>query len=107
MMLVALVHIHVKPEFLDAFREITLDNARHSAQEPGVARFDVIQQEDDPSRWVLIEVFRSAEAQAAHRETSHYLRWREGVAAMLVEPRTGVRYHTVHPEDAKWGYPHA
>ncbi|MCC6538959.1 MAG: antibiotic biosynthesis monooxygenase [Bryobacterales bacterium] len=87
-----LVHVHVKPEQIEAFREATLDNARHSALEPGNVRFEVYQQADDPARFVLMEIFRDAEAQAAHRETAHYLRWRELVADMMAEPRRGVPY---------------
>ncbi|MBX9856073.1 MAG: antibiotic biosynthesis monooxygenase, partial [Gemmatimonadaceae bacterium] len=76
-MLVVTVHVHVKPEFVDAFRVATLDNATHSVREPGVARFDVIQQDDDPTRFVLIEAYRTADAPAAHKATAHYARWRD------------------------------
>jgi autoinducer 2-degrading protein len=106
-MLVALVHVRVKPESVEAFRKASLENARSSVQEPGVARFDVIQQENEPTRFVLIEVFRSAEGQAAHRETAHYKTWRETVESMMAEPRIGVRYRNVFPEDKKWEYQNA
>ncbi len=106
-MLVALVHIRVKPEHIESFKKATLENARSSVQEPGVARFDVIQQENEPARFVLIEVFHSAQGQAAHRETAHYKTWRETVESMMAEPRIGVRYLSVFPEDKKWEYQNA
>lgn len=96
-MLVLHVTIHVLPEHVDAFRAATLDNAWHSLQEPGVARFDVLQQEDDPTRFVLVEAYRDADAPAAHKETAHYLRWRDTVAPMMAEPRRGVRCAALAP----------
>ncbi|AKF81110.1 Quinol monooxygenase YgiN [Myxococcus fulvus] len=96
------VHVHVKPEHVDAFREATLANARESVKEPGVARFDVIQDSEDATRFVLVEVYRSAEAPAAHKDTAHYLRWRDTVAPMMAEPRTSRKYVNVFPEDAGW-----
>lgn len=102
-MLITLVHIHVKPEFLEAFIEATLDNARNSVQEPGIARFDFIQQADDPTRFTLIEVYRDEDAPARHKETAHYNRWRETVADMMAEPRVGVRYSNIFPDDGSWG----
>jgi autoinducer 2-degrading protein len=99
-MYIFLVHVHVKPDRVDAFRVATLDNARHSIQEPGISRFDVIQQADDPTRFVLVEAYRDADAQAKHRETAHYARWRDAVADMLAEPRTGIKYNFVSPENA-------
>ena len=101
-MLVVHVHVQVKPEFVDAFREATLENARNSVQELGVARFDVIQQDDDPSRFVLVEVYRSVEATAQHKETAHYQAWRDAVADMMAEPRRSVKYSNVFPGDAGW-----
>lgn len=101
-MLIVHVFVHVKPEFIDAFREVSLDNARNSALEDGIARFDVIQQVDDPSRFVLLEVYRTAEAPAAHKETAHYARWRDAVADMMAEPRYSVKYSNVFPPDAGW-----
>ncbi len=94
------VHVHVKPEFVEAFRQATIDNASHSVQEPGIARFDVIQQTEDPTRFVLVEVYRTAEASAAHKETVHYKRWREAVMKMMAEPRQGIRYTNIFPEDS-------
>jgi (4S)-4-hydroxy-5-phosphonooxypentane-2,3-dione isomerase len=96
------VHVHVKPEAVEAFRAATLDNARHSVDEPGVARFDVIQSVEDPSRFVLVEVYRSPEAQAAHKQTAHYPRWRDTVAGMMAEPRSSARFVNVFPADQDW-----
>ena len=101
-MLVVHVHVRVKPEFIDAFREATLANARASVLEPGIARFDLVQQSDDPARFVLVEAYRSAEAPAAHKETVHYLKWRDTVAPMMAEPRSSQKYVNLHPDDAGW-----
>jgi autoinducer 2-degrading protein len=102
-MLIVHVFVHVKPEFVDAFREATKINASNSVREAGVARFDVIQQEDDPTRFVLVEVYRDVEATVKHKETAHYLTWQETVAPMMVEPRTRARYTNVFPDDSGWG----
>lgn len=102
-MLIVHVHVHVKPDFIDAFREATLENARHSLQEPGIARFDVIQQQDDPTRFVLVEVYRTADDPARHKETPHYARWRDAVAEMMAEPRYSVKYTNLFPNDEAWG----
>jgi (4S)-4-hydroxy-5-phosphonooxypentane-2,3-dione isomerase len=101
-MLVVLVHVHVNPEYLESFKEATLENAKNSMQEPGVARFDVIQQEDDPTRFVLVEVYRNADAPARHKETSHYARWRSVAEDMMAEPRTGIRYQSLFPGEEGW-----
>jgi (4S)-4-hydroxy-5-phosphonooxypentane-2,3-dione isomerase len=101
-MLVVLVYVHVKHEYLQAFKEATLENARNSVQEPGVARFDIIQQEDDPTRFVLVEVYRDAEAPARHKETPHYARWRSVAEDMMAEPRSGVRYQSLFPGEEGW-----
>lgn len=101
-MLVVHVHVQVKPEFVEAFRQATVENARHSVQEPGIARFDVIQQADDPTRFILVEVYRTPEAPARHKETAHYQVWRDTVAEMMAEPRTSVKYTNVFPDDAGW-----
>jgi len=100
MMLVVHVFVHVKPDQVEAFKEATLDNARDSVQEPGVARFDVCQQQDDPTRFVLVEIYRTAEAPGQHKETAHYQKWRDTVADMMAEPRTSIKYTNVFPEDA-------
>ena len=99
---IVLVQVHVKPEHTDAFREATLANARESVREPGVARFDVIEEADDPTRYVLVEVYRSVAAAAAHKETAHYQRWRDAVADMMAEPRAGRRYVNVFPDAGQW-----
>lgn len=99
---ILLVNIQVKPEFVEAFHAATLDNARHSVQEPGVARFDVLQQADDPTRFLLVEVYRAKEAHAQHRETAHYLTWRDTVAEMVVGDRTRTEYINLFPDDAGW-----
>lgn len=101
-MLIVHVHVRVKPEFVDAFREASAQNARHSVREPGIARFDVIQQADDPARFILVEVYRTAEAPAAHKETAHYRDWRDKVAAMMAEPRASVKYSNVFPPEESW-----
>jgi (4S)-4-hydroxy-5-phosphonooxypentane-2,3-dione isomerase len=93
------VHIHVKLERLEEFQKATLDNASHSVQEPGCVRFDVIQQEDDPTRFVLVEIYRGPEALAAHRETAHYQAWISRVPDMLEEPRTRTFYRNLFPVD--------
>jgi quinol monooxygenase YgiN len=102
-MLIVHVHVHVKPEAVAAFREATLANARQSVQEPGIARFDVIQSADDPTRFVLVEVYRTADDPGRHKETAHYAAWRDAVADMMAEPRTSVKYTNVFPDDAGWG----
>ena len=101
-MLIVHVHVHVKPEQVEGFRKASLDNAAESIKEPGIARFDVIQQQDDSARFGLIEVYRTPEAPARHKETAHYARWRDIVAPMMAEPRTTVKYANIFPPDDKW-----
>jgi autoinducer 2-degrading protein len=101
-MLIVHVHVHVKPESVEAFKTATLDNARQSIHESGIARFDVVQQTDDPTRFVLVEAYRSVEATAAHKETKHYQVWRDTVAPMMAEPRASVKFANVFPEDSQW-----
>ena len=101
-MLIVHVQVRVKPECVEAFREATLENARHSLQEPGLARFDVAQQRDDPTRFTLVEAFRNDDAPAAHRETAHYKKWRAAVEDMMAEPRSSVKYSNVFPGAAAW-----
>ena len=96
------VHVHVKPEFVDTFKQATVENASNSVQEEGVARFDVVQQADDPTRFILVEVYKSVEASAAHKETAHYLKWRDTVADMMAEPRQGIKYSNIFPDDGGW-----
>jgi (4S)-4-hydroxy-5-phosphonooxypentane-2,3-dione isomerase len=94
-MLTVLIYIHIKPEHREAFEKATLENARNSVLETGIARFDLIRQADDPSRYVLIEVYRDPEAPARHRETAHYAAWREAAESMMAEPRTRVQYESL------------
>ena len=101
-MLVVHVHVLVKPESIGAFRQASLENARNSIKEPGIARFDVIQQRDDPTRFVLVEVYRTADDPARHKETAHYQKWRDTVAEMMAEPRTSVKYNNVFPDEQGW-----
>ncbi|MBN2358872.1 MAG: antibiotic biosynthesis monooxygenase [Deltaproteobacteria bacterium] len=98
-MLVVHVHVHVRPDCIDRFRQATVANATASVQEPGVARFDVVQQQDDPTRFVLVEVYRTADAPARHKETPHYQAWREAVEPLQAEPRHSVKYSNVFPDD--------
>ena len=101
-MLIVHVHVQVKPDCIAAFRAACLANASASVKEPGIARFDVCQQADDPARFVLVEVYRNAEAPARHKETAHYAAWRDAVAPMMAAPRTSVKFGNVFPEDAGW-----
>jgi|SRR5581483_10890957 len=101
-MVILIVHLHVKSEHLDAFRQATAENARNSSKEPGIARFDFFQQSDDPTRFVLCEVYRDADAPAKHRETAHYQQWLAKVPDMLAEPRTRAMYTNVFPADSAW-----
>jgi (4S)-4-hydroxy-5-phosphonooxypentane-2,3-dione isomerase len=101
-MLIVHVHVRVKPESVDAFKAATIENARNSIKEPGIARFDVVQRQDDPTRFVLIEAYRTVEATAEHKETDHYQRWRDAVADMMAEPRSSVRYGNVFPSSQAW-----
>jgi autoinducer 2-degrading protein len=101
-MLIVHVHVHVKPESVEEFRQATIENARASVQEPGIARFDVMQLEDDATRFVLTEVYRTPEAVAAHKETAHYAKWRDAVAPMMAEPRQRAQYNAVFPDSQSW-----
>ena len=102
-MLIVHVFVHVKPDRVEAFRTATLENARNSLQEPGIARFDVLQQQDDPTRFVLVEVYRTLEDPARHKETAHYQKWRDTVADMMAEPRRSIKYTNVFPDEGGWG----
>ena len=104
-MVIVHVFVHVKPDRIDAFKTAALENARNSVQEPGVARFDVAQQQDDPTRFVLVEVYRTPEDPARHKETAHYATWRDAVADMMAEPRTSVKYSNVFPDEDGWDLP--
>ena len=101
-MLVVHVHVRVKPEDVEAFKRATLENAQASVREDGIARFDVMQQHDDPTRFVLVEAYRTTDAPAKHKETAHYAKWRDTVAAMMAEPRSSVKFTNVFPADCDW-----
>jgi quinol monooxygenase YgiN len=104
-MIIVHVFVHVKPDSVDAFAAATLENARNSIAEPGVIRFDVVQQDDDPTRFLLMEIYRTAADPALHKETAHYSTWRETVEPMMAEPRRSVKYHSLFPENAAWERP--
>jgi quinol monooxygenase YgiN len=101
-MFIVHVYVHVQPESVDDFKAATIENARNSVREPGIARFDVVQQSDDPTRFVLVEVYRTVDASAAHKETAHYQTWRDTVADMMAEPRTSVKYANIFPAHEGW-----
>jgi autoinducer 2-degrading protein len=102
LMYIVHVHLHVKPEFIDAFKLVSSDNARNSLLESGISRFDVIQQADDPSRFELVEIYRTREDPEKHKETVHYNKWRELAEPMLSEPRTRTVYNNIFPVDQDW-----
>lgn len=106
-MFIVHVTVHVEADQIEAFKAASLDNARNSLDEPGVARFDVIQQADDPARFVLVEVYRAPEDAAKHKETPHYNRWREQVEPMMAEPRSRIIYSNIFPDETGWDSPHA
>jgi autoinducer 2-degrading protein len=101
-MLVVHVHVHVKPDSVEAFLRATKENARASLAEPGIARFDILQSPDDPTRLILVEVYRDAGAPAAHKATAHYQTWRDVVAPMMAEPRSSVKFASCFPPDDEW-----
>jgi autoinducer 2-degrading protein len=101
-MLIVHVFAHVKSEIVEKFKVATIENARHSLREPGVARFDAIQQQEDPTRFVLVEVYRSASDPARHKETAHYHKWRDAVADMMAEPRSSIKYTNIFPDEQGW-----
>jgi quinol monooxygenase YgiN len=101
-LLVVQVDVHVKPEAVPVFRAATLQNARASVKEPGIVRFDVIQDREDPTHFVLIEAYRDSSAPDAHKATPHYHAWRDAVADLMAEPRTSRKFTNVFPEDPAW-----
>jgi (4S)-4-hydroxy-5-phosphonooxypentane-2,3-dione isomerase len=101
-MIILLVQVQVKPGSVAAFEAATEDNASNSRLEPGVLRFDVLRQQDDATRYVLVEVYRDQHAVATHKTTAHYLRWRDAVADLMAAPRVGVTYTNVSPGDSSW-----
>jgi quinol monooxygenase YgiN len=101
-MLIVHVSIHVKPEYIHEFIQVSLDNAQNSINEPGIARFDLIQQEDDPTHFMLLEVYKNEVAPLHHKETEHYARWKEAVAGLMAEPRQAIKYINLFPADDGW-----
>ena len=101
-MLVVHVQVHVKPDCVEAFKQATRLNARLSLLELGVLRFDVLQQQDDPTRFVLVEIYRDADAAAEHKESAHYPVWRDTVAPMMAEPRSSEKFNKLFPDDGSW-----
>jgi len=97
------VFVHVKPDNVEEFKSASMENARNSVKEPGIARFDVIQQKDDPSQFVLLEVYRTENDPARHKETQHYQKWRDTVEEMMAEPRRAIKYHNIFPDENGWG----
>ncbi len=101
-MLIVHVSVRVKPEYVEDFTEASIENAQDSVKEPGIARFDVIQQMDDPTRFLLVEIYKTDDAPARHKETAHYQKWRDTVAPMMAESRSSVKYANLFPSDAEW-----
>jgi quinol monooxygenase YgiN len=101
-MLIVNVQIKVKPEHIEAFRKATIENAICSLEEPGIVRFDVLQQQDDSTCFLLVEGYSTDDAPAKHKETAHYLRWRDTVAPMMAEPRSSAKFSNVFPVDRNW-----
>ena len=101
-MLIVHVFVHVKLQKIEDFKAASIENARESVKEPGIARFDVIQQRDDPTRFVLVEVYRTSDDPARHKETAHYRKWRDTVADMMAEPRSAVKYTNIFPDEQGW-----
>ena len=101
-MLIVHVHVHVRPNSIDAFKQASLANAQASVQEPGIARFDVIQNQQDPAHFILVEVYRTPNDPARHKETAHYQTWRDTVADMMAKPRSAVKFDNCFPDDQGW-----
>jgi autoinducer 2-degrading protein len=104
-MIIVHVFVHVAPDSVNDFVAATLENARNSITEPGIVRFDLVQQDDDPTRFLLIEIYRTAADPVSHKATAHYATWRDAVAPMMAEPRTSVKYHALFPAPADWERP--
>jgi (4S)-4-hydroxy-5-phosphonooxypentane-2,3-dione isomerase len=101
-MLIVHVHVHVRSECVQEFCQATIENARNSIQEPGIARFDVVQQTDNPTQFVLVEAYHDEAATKAHKETPHYAKWRDTVAPMMAETRTSIKFTNLFPESKDW-----
>lgn len=102
-MFIVHVFVHVKTDQVEAFRTATLENARDSIQEPGIARFDIVQQQDDPTRFIMVEAYRTPDDPGRHKETAHYQKWRDTVADMMAEPRSSIKYTNLFPDEQGWG----
>jgi quinol monooxygenase YgiN len=102
-MFIVHVFVHVKSDKVEEFKSASMENASNSVKEPGIARFDVIQQQDDPTRFVLVEVYRTADDPARHKETQHYQKWRDTVEDMMAEPRRAIKYRNIFPDESGWG----
>ena len=101
-MFIVHVFVHVKSDRVEDFKSASIENARNSLEEPGIARFDVIQQQDDPSRFVLVEVYRTANDPVRHKGTPHYQKWRESVEEMMASPRQSLKYQNIFPGEQDW-----
>ena len=101
-MFIVHVFIHVKPDRIENFKTATLENARNSVLEPGIARFDVVQHLEDPTRFILVEVYRTPEDPARHKETAHYQTWRDTVENMMAESRTSIKLTNLFPDEKGW-----
>jgi len=102
-MFIVHVFVDVKPDFIEAFKEASFANGAASIKEPGIARFDVVQDIDDPTQFVLVEVYRTTEDPARHKETAHYQTWRDTVAPMMNTPRRAMKLNNIYPDDKGWG----
>jgi (4S)-4-hydroxy-5-phosphonooxypentane-2,3-dione isomerase len=101
-MIIVHVFIKIKPDMIEPFKAATLKNAQNSVKEPGILRFDFMQQEDAPLSFLLVEVYKDSIAVAQHKETSHYAEWRQGAEHMIAEPRKSIKYVNIFPEDKEW-----
>ena len=101
-MFIVHVFVHVKPDRIEEFKKATLENARNSVLEPGIARFDVVQHLEDPTRFILVEVYRTPEDPARHKETAHYQTWRDTVENMMAESRTSIKLTNLFPDEKGW-----
>ncbi len=101
-MLIVHVFVHVKEEQVGAFKEATVENAENSVNEPGIARFDILQQQNDPTSFVLVEVYHTSEDPAKHKKTAHYRKWRDTVTDMMAEPRSSIKYSNIFPDEKGW-----
>ena len=102
-MIVTCVHVYVKPEDTDRFIEATIENHNESVKEPGNLRFDLVREAENPDHFMIYEAYESEEAAAAHKTTPHYLEWRDKVASWMAEPRKGVKYNIIEPQNrSQW-----